>query len=74
MLLSDVGGCSELIISDNDGRANGELFTNNVESLVGKIRNITDNYDSYFAMAQSVKGLFDISNVKQKYIDLIEGR
>ncbi|QPW26370.1 glycosyltransferase [Edwardsiella ictaluri] len=73
ILLSDVGGCSELITLMNNGCSNGELFSNDISSLRCKLGAVLLEYDKYFSSAQVVSGCFDINNLAEKYIELIEG-
>lgn len=67
MLLSNVGGCSELIHN------NGIVFENNLESLSNAIQNIVENYNYYYHNSIIHKSNFNINNSKKNYINLIEG-
>ena len=65
LLLSNVGGCGELIVNKN-----GELVANNHESIASSIKLIINNYDTYKTAALSVIYSFDIRNKKDCYIKL----
>jgi glycosyltransferase involved in cell wall biosynthesis len=67
LVLSDVGGCNEII----DG--NGLLVTNSESSLVSALENIFTNYAAFYAAAQNRKGKFDINNKKDEYRKIILG-
>lgn len=67
LLLSNVGGCGELIFNG----LNGELFQNTEESLRYALQRITNDYKSYNKNSLSLIGEFDINKNKQNYIDLI---
>ncbi|KFC86790.1 glycosyltransferase [Hafnia alvei] len=67
LLLSDVGGCRELIF---DG-LNGIVYQNSKESLSYALQKIVNNYDEYRKNASFVMCEFDINRNKQNYIDLI---
>lgn len=67
LVLSDVGGCNEII----DG--NGLLVTNSESSLVSALENIFTNYAVFYAIAQNGKGKFDINNKKDEYRKIILG-
>ncbi|WP_050883150.1 glycosyltransferase, partial [Yersinia intermedia] len=67
LVLSDVGGCNEII----DG--NGLLVTNSESSLVSALENIFTNYAVFYAAAQNGKGKFDINNKKDEYRKIILG-
>ncbi|MCB5321482.1 glycosyltransferase [Yersinia intermedia] len=67
LVLSDVGGCNEII----DG--NGLLVTNSESSLVSALENIFTNYAVFYATAQNGKGKFDINNKKDEYRKIILG-
>lgn len=68
MLLSNVGGCSELIHHNN-----GIIFENNLESLLKAIQDIIENYNYYYNNSIINKSVFDVNNSKKNYINLIEG-
>ncbi|WGO83648.1 glycosyltransferase [Arsenophonus apicola] len=71
LLLSNVGGCAELIFS-KDGISNGLLFENTLDSLNCAIKNMLDDYDIFLHKAQSLRAEFDIANVLDSYIKIIE--
>lgn len=72
LILSDVGGCSELIYSSNN-QVNGLLINNNIENIVESLTTITDNYPTYYNAAQNLRYEFDIESVANDYIKLIQG-
>lgn len=61
LLLSNVGGCAELI---ND---NGILVNNDRDSIRNAILKIKSNYNFYCELANSVKGDFNVINSKHLY-------
>lgn len=71
LLLSDVGGCCELILRNSEGRTNGLLFNNHVTDLTEKINIILNDYLNYYKVANEISHQFEITNNKDKYLDLI---
>ncbi|WP_290607373.1 glycosyltransferase [Arsenophonus sp. ENCA] len=71
LLLSNVGGCEELIFSEH-GISNGLLFENTLDSLNCAIQNMLNDYDAFLQKAQSLRSEFDIANVLDSYIKIIE--
>ncbi|NMT49661.1 glycosyltransferase [Providencia stuartii] len=71
MILSDVGGCHELINSEK-GNLNGFIFNNSIDDLDEKIKLIICNYQYYYSNAQNIKKFFDIRNSREKYVTLIK--
>ncbi|MER1860411.1 glycosyltransferase [Proteus mirabilis] len=67
LLLSNVGGCSELIHN------NGIIFENNIDSLLNAIQKILNNYHYYYQNSSSYKSIFHINTSKQHYMNLIDG-
>ena len=67
LLLSNVGGCSELINN------NGLIVDNNVKDIVDAINNIKNNYLIYNKSAHSNMLDFDINKLKGDYIKLYSG-
>lgn len=65
MILSNVGGCSELI-SDN-----GLLVDNSVSSVKMAVKDIFDNYDKYCISAMNHRNDFSIAKRKSIYLDLL---
>lgn len=51
LILSDVGGCSELIYSFNN-KSNGLLINNNVDELLEALTKISENYSEYYNWAK----------------------
>lgn len=72
LILSDVGGCSELIYSSNN-KSNGLLINNNVDDLLEALIKISENYSEYYCWAQYTRSQFDINSVSHEYIKLIQG-
>ncbi|WP_185923217.1 glycosyltransferase [Hafnia paralvei] len=68
LILSDVGGCHELIFDER----NGVVFENTHESLKFAISKVVNDFDLYYENSTLLKNNFYISNNKQHYIDLIE--
>ena len=64
MLLSNVGGCGELIFG------NGEVVDNNLSSIKQGIESIMYSYSSYKSRALNVRESFDLNKSKDCYIDL----
>lgn len=67
LLLSNVGGCSELI------KDNGFLVDNTVEDIVDAINNIKMKYDNYQIVSQNIKDTFNINYYKNEYSHLYFG-
>ncbi|CQH43137.1 glycosyltransferase [Yersinia frederiksenii] len=67
LILSDVGGCKEII----DG--NGVLITNTEQSLSSALSYIFSSYDDFYHLAHLDKSKFDISNKKDEYSKIIIG-
>ncbi|WPU24670.1 glycosyltransferase [Cedecea neteri] len=65
LLLSDVGGCNELV------KNNGLLVSNNENDVECKLNKLLENYDYYLTQAQHDKGIFDLENYKCEYRKLI---
>lgn len=72
LLLSNVGGCSELIYSF-DNQQNGLLVTNNIENIVSSLTMISSHYSNYYDAAQKLRYQFDIKSTADDYIKLIQG-
>lgn len=72
LILSDVGGCSELIYS-SDGKSNGLLMNNDVDNLLKALTEISENYLAYYNCAQNTRYQFNIESVATEYIKLIQG-
>lgn len=72
LLLSDVGGCSELIY-EFDGEKNGILFGNNVEEVSSAIDEMQAHYNEYRFVANKVAHHFNLNNLKDEYINLYKG-
>lgn len=72
LLLSDVGGCSELIY-EYDGEKNGILFGNSAEEVSLAIDDMQAHYDKYRLAANKVAHHFNLSNLKDKYVNLYKG-
>ncbi|EOI2317005.1 glycosyltransferase [Proteus mirabilis] len=72
LILSDVGGCSELIYSSNN-KSNGLLINNNVDELLEALTKISENYSEYYNWAKYTRYQFDINSVSHEYIKLIQG-
>lgn len=65
LILSNVGGCPELINS------NGILVENNVESIVDAVKKLKENYTQYQADSIAFyNSTFNLNNVKHRYINL----
>lgn len=67
LLLSHVGGCSELI------KNNGLLVDNTIESIINSINDIKYKYDDYQTGAQEIKNTFNLNYYKNEYSDLYIG-
>lgn len=72
LILSDVGGCSELIYPFDD-KSNGLLVNNDVNSLLNALKEISENYLAYYDCAQNTRHQFNIESVAHEYIKLIQG-
>ncbi|MBS9543027.1 glycosyltransferase [Morganella morganii] len=72
LVLSDVGGCSELIYSLNN-QTNGLLVENNTNSITSALTQISSHYSNYYDAAQNLRYEFDIKTVADDYIKLIQG-
>ncbi|MGL4770986.1 MAG: glycosyltransferase [Plesiomonas shigelloides] len=68
MILSDVGGCFEVL-----GGNNGILVNNNKEDIESALTLIIDNYDQFYDFADSYRSFFDINEKKEIYKRLIFG-
>lgn len=64
LLLSNVGGCSELI------KDNGLLVDNTVEDIVNAIDNIKLKYEDYQDISQEIKDIFNLNYYKEEYGNL----
>jgi glycosyltransferase involved in cell wall biosynthesis len=65
LILSNVGGCPELI------KDNGILVENNVESITNAIIKLKENYIQYQADSIAFyNSTFNMNNVKDSYINL----
>ncbi|WP_392431958.1 glycosyltransferase [Yersinia sp. HM-2024] len=67
VILSDVGGCSEVVSK------NGILIGNTIEELNSALNTVFSNYDSFYKEAQKQKNKFDINSVKDKCRKIILG-
>ena len=65
MLLSDVGGCNELITD------NGLLVLNEVHDIEDKLIELVKKYEGFSQCAQNEKEKFEINSYKDKYRKLI---
>lgn len=65
LLMSDVGGCKELV----DG--NGLLVSNNEKDIEDKLLRIINEYDCYFSQAQSQNEKFEFNNYIHQYKEII---
>lgn len=65
LLMSNVGGCSELI----DG--NGMLVENNESDLEEKLLEIIKNYEKFFQCAQESRKTFDFDEHEERYREII---
>ncbi|HHR6146991.1 TPA: glycosyltransferase [Providencia alcalifaciens] len=72
LILSNVGGCSELIYP-SDNKSNGLLVNNDVDSLLKALTEISENYLAYYDCAQNMRYQFDIESIGHEYIKLIQG-
>lgn len=72
LLLSDVGGCNELILESITGDKNGLLFNNKLSELVSQIREIINNYELFYYAANDISDKFDINKHKDYYYQLID--
>lgn len=70
LLLSNVGGCAELIDSEI---ANGILYENDKYSLLNAFKTLHENYQSYQDAAESLKNNFSLDHKHEEYINLING-
>jgi len=65
LILSNVGGCPELI------KDNGVLVENNINSIVNAVKQIQENYTQYQSNSLSLyNSTFNLNNVKENYINL----
>lgn len=71
MLLSDVGGCSELI---DDLNPNGILYNNDIESLSDSLKMLINDYPTYEHFAEQQKGRFSLLSKYDEYVYLINGK
>lgn len=69
LILSDVGGCSELIELSNP---NGLLVENNIEDVRRALMELKLNYSRYKTAANDVSEKFDIYSYKAKYLSILE--
>jgi glycosyltransferase involved in cell wall biosynthesis len=67
LILSNVGGCSELI------KNNGLLVDNTIESIINAINDIKYKYDDYQTGSQEIKNTFNLNYYKNEYSDLYIG-
>lgn len=65
MLLSDVGGCNELITN------NGLLVVNEYDVIEDNLLKLIHDYESYFNCAQVEKNKFELNSYKNAYSNLI---
>ncbi|HDU8583531.1 TPA: glycosyltransferase [Morganella morganii] len=72
LILSDVGGCSELIYSLNN-QTNGLLVENNIDSIISALTQLSEHYSNYYDAAKNLRYEFDIKTVADDYIKLIQG-
>ncbi|MBF0692611.1 glycosyltransferase [Providencia manganoxydans] len=72
LILSNVGGCSELIYP-SDNKSNGLLVNNDVDSLLKALTKISENYLAYYDCAQNTRHQFNIESVAHEYIKLVQG-
>ena len=72
VMLSNVGGCSEVIKETADGSSNGILFQNKEEDISEKLSIILENYNCFFSSAQELTYLYDLNVNVNKYISIIE--
>lgn len=72
LLLSDVGGCGELIYEYGGGK-NGLLLRNNVEEISMAIEEMKINYKKYKYVAKEIAHHFDLNHLKDDYIALYKG-
>lgn len=72
LILSNVGGCSELIYPSNN-KSNGLLVNNDVDSLLKALTEISENYLAYYDCAQNTRHQFNIESVAHEYIKLVQG-
>ncbi|MFM5662151.1 glycosyltransferase [Aeromonas veronii] len=68
LLLSNVGGCSELLINNN-----GFVFENNLESIRSSLSKIVSDYESIKRNAIECRSYFDINHDVLKYKKLFKG-
>ncbi|EPE0972613.1 glycosyltransferase [Salmonella bongori] len=73
LLLSNVGGCSELLLSNSEGYKNGLLFNNELTDLTEKLQIILNDYTNYYKAAKDISEQFEITNNKSLYLNLIQG-
>ncbi|CNI86631.1 glycosyltransferase [Yersinia bercovieri] len=67
LILSDVGGCNEVI----DG--NGLLIANSETNLSAALESIFTNYEQFYSIAKNRKNKFDINNKKEEYNKIVFG-
>ena len=72
VMLSNVGGCSEVIKKTADGSSNGVLFENEERDISEKLSVILENYNYFFSSAQELTYLYDLNGNVNKYISIIE--
>lgn len=72
LILSDVGGCSELIYYSNN-KSNGLLIKNNIDNLSETLTEMSINYMTYYKCAQNMRDKFNINSISHEYIKLIQG-
>lgn len=70
MILSNVGGCHELIYTENN-ISNGVLINNNEKDLIDALNTINNNYSDYLHFSQKIRVNYNIENIIQDYINLI---
>ncbi|NIY46207.1 glycosyltransferase [Cedecea colo] len=70
LLLSNVGGCWELI---NDANPNGILYKNDFQSFHDSVVNLIKNYSAFQKSASNLKNDFSLHHKYNEYVYLIEG-
>jgi glycosyltransferase involved in cell wall biosynthesis len=71
LLLSNVGGCSELI---DKKKPNGILYNNDFNSLFSAIELLSRNYPVYRRNAYEYRGKFNLYSKYDEYVSLIKGQ
>ncbi|MGI8471650.1 glycosyltransferase [Pectobacterium brasiliense] len=70
IILSNVGGCPELIFNTEFG-SNGLVFNNTYSELYSALCAVLKNYDRYYSSAQIAKSFFDINTRKDEIVKLL---